>query len=122
MMNPKKVFIIVSAIVMIILLLSISFHKPILYYETYTLHSIDVSSESILIEGVIFSSGNSVDGFDYSIENDTVYLTIYQQSIFSSEALNGKINIKLDGDFSNIIAIYLNQAKGEPIKVWPLNE
>jgi hypothetical protein len=122
-MNFKKWVLIVIPL-LIVLLLSISFNKKMLMdYQFYDFDQINVSNETILMEGgVVGASGIGFDGFDYSIEQDAIFLKIYQQSLFPSKPLDGHIQIKLDGDFSTIKAIYLVQAKVEPIKIWPQKE
>lgn len=122
-MDVKKFLLIIVLItfslVVIFLLLHCVREKQILYYQSYSLNKIDVTDNYIIIEGGFAgASGIGQDCFDYSVDNDSIYLSIYQQNQFSSKPLNGSIDIKLTGDFSNIKYIYLNQPKGEPINIW----
>lgn len=95
------------------------FSRKLLLYENYELSQINVSNDSIQISGGFGgASGIGYDSYDYTIKDDNLYLKIYQQSIFSSKPMNGKIEIKIDGDFTKLKGIYVVQSKGESINIW----
>ena len=122
-MEAKRILLLLIPFVIAILLVGRLFNQKLpMPYENYTLEQIDVSDEVIIIEGGFGgASGIGYDGCDYIIKDDSLYLKLYQQSLFSREELNGTINIKLVDDFSNIRNIYLLQPEGEPIRIWKIN-
>lgn len=123
-MHKRRMLILSSCIVVIgILLVQIyfPFNRKVLDFSSYTLNQIDVRSDSISIVGDVGgASGLGQDGYTYFIQNNKLYIKIYQQSMFPSKPLNGRIQIRLDGDFAQLTDIYIFQPKNRSVNIWSL--
>lgn len=109
--------IVILSISLLIMVLSA---KTILKYKKYTLHRVDVRDDSVLIEGNLADAGGlGLDSYDYYLIGNEIYLRIYQQGLLSFKPRHKTINIKLDGDFSQLNGIYLVQSKEDPVNIWP---
>ena len=101
-------------------LLHLRFAKPLFLHEACGLTSIQVTENSIRIEGNLNgASAVGCAGFDYAVENNNLYLKIYQQPLLTKEPLHGSIDIQIDGDFSKLENIYLRQPLGHAaVIIW----
>lgn len=88
--------------------------------DTYAvvIENLKVDNETLQICGTTASSAEAFDGYNYTINNDTLYLKL-RYGIVNPIHHNGDFNIILHDDLKNIKCIYLQGSKTEDKKlVW----
>jgi hypothetical protein len=80
------------------------------------LNHISVSDTEIALSGELQASALAYKGFKYRIDGETMYVRVYSV-VVSSFHKYGTIQIGIDGDFSNINKIYVEDSDNQRL-IW----
>lgn len=120
MLKNKKILCVVIIIIGILLIGSIKYLMVGNGVNTNSLFvkNIDVNNDKLYIAGLTINSGEAFAGYDYTIENENLYLKL-RYTIVNQFHGNGDFSITINDNLMNIEKIYLQGKESEDLKlVW----
>lgn len=120
MLKNKKILCVVIIIIGILLIGSIRYLMVGNEVNTNSLFvkNIDVNNDKLYIAGLTINSGEAFAGYDYTIENENLYLKL-RYTIVNQFHGNGDFSITINDNLMNIKKIYLQGKESEDLKlVW----